>query len=80
MTVCEGVEDRSPVYLNEISGATIEMILDATGKLGVLNSFVSSKLGDFIRNSALIKLPQAPLLTSHNTVKHPQTVMNTHHA
>jgi len=45
VTVCEGVEDRSPVYLNEISGATIELILDATGKLGVLNSVVTSEQG-----------------------------------
>ena len=40
MTVCEGVENASPVYPEDVSGAAIEMILDATGKLGVLNSFV----------------------------------------
>ena len=43
MTVCESVEDGS---VSDVSGATIEMILDVTSKLGELNSIVTSKLGE----------------------------------
>jgi len=42
VTVCEGVEDGTPVYSSDVSGAAIEMILDATGKFRVLNSTVTS--------------------------------------
>jgi len=32
LTVCEGVINGTPVYPDEVSGASIEMMLDATGK------------------------------------------------
>jgi len=43
VTVCESVEDG---IVSDVSGATIEMILDVTSKLGKLNSVVTSKLGE----------------------------------
>ena len=44
MTVCESVKDGN---VSDVSGATIEMVLDVTSKLGELNSVVTSKLGEF---------------------------------
>jgi len=38
MTVCEMVSTNRPVHPSELSGAAIELIVDATSKWGELNN------------------------------------------
>jgi len=40
VAVCDKVQDVNATYPSDLSGAAIEMILDVTSKLGVLNSIL----------------------------------------
>ncbi|XP_065888001.1 ABC transporter G family member 20-like isoform X2 [Dysidea avara] len=74
VTVCEGVEDGSPVYPDEVSGAAIELILDLTDPIiisALNNSLSQAAKGmrrEFLRNTSIPEFYFNPLIQINNIV------------
>ncbi|XP_065887972.1 ABC transporter G family member 23-like isoform X2 [Dysidea avara] len=72
--VCEGVEDGSPVYPDEVSGAAIELILDITDSqiIFALNQSLSQTAKrmrrDFLKNTSIPEYYFNPLINVNNVV------------
>ncbi|XP_065887981.1 ABC transporter G family member 20-like [Dysidea avara] len=72
--VCESVEDGSPVYPDEVSGAAIEMILDVTDSqvyYAINDTLLDAVLGmrrDFLRNTSIPDFYFDPIVEINNYV------------